>query len=106
MYKLSIFIAQSIIVVIFLNFEFRVTRELKTTHMGLYCFLSFNLNTRENQDVNSDSFDKDFTNIFISLEQVREIRNLIDNILEEEEEFYESDEFTDDISSGSHSFNG
>jgi hypothetical protein len=80
----------TVILAVILNFEFRTVRELNRTHFGWYCFLSIDLN-RPSEKRSGGYFDKEFSNVFINSEQIDEIRNQITDILEREDENYESD---------------
>lgn len=77
------------VLAVMLNFEFRAVNELDKTHFGWYCFLSIDMN-RTSEKKFSGYYDKKFSNIFISSEQIDEIRNQITDILEREDEDYEN----------------
>ena len=83
-------LAAVIAFVILLNFEFRAVKEFEKTHFGWYCFLSFDIN-RQSQKNSEGYFDREFSNIFISSEQIDEIRNQITDILEREDETNETE---------------
>jgi len=88
-------ICGALILVVLLNFEFRAVRELERTHYGIYCFLSFDIN-RQTFKSTPGYFDREFQNVFISSEQIEEIRDQITDMLEREDESNEP-ENTDDL---------
>lgn len=81
------------IFLILLNFEFRAVREFERTHYGWYCYLSFDFNRKSKQK--ESMFYREFQNIFISSEQIDEIRDQITDILEREDENDASDSYVD-----------
>jgi|GEM_PF-4359253 len=84
----------ALIIVLMLNFEFRAVRELERTHFGIYCFLSFDIN-KQSFKGSPGYFDREFRNIFISSEQIEEIRNQITDLLEREDESNETKNIDD-----------
>lgn len=94
MLEKKISICGALIFVVLLNFEFRAVRELEKTHFGIYCFLSFNINKSLIKG-SPGYFDRDFRNIFISSEQIEEIRDYITDMLEREDEPYETENIDD-----------
>lgn len=87
-------ICGALIFVVLLNFEFRAVRELERTHLGIYCFLSFDINRQSFKD-SPGYFDNEFSNIFINSEQIEEIRDYITDILEREDETDETENIDD-----------
>jgi hypothetical protein len=90
------YICGTLLLVLILNFEFRAVRELERTHFGIYCFLSFDINRQSFKD-SPGYFDTEFSSIFISSEQIEEIRDQITDMLEREDESNET-ESTDSFS--------
>ena len=67
--------------------EMRITKELGNYHYGWFCLFSFDFG--DHQSSGKKSFQKDyaeFENIFISSQEMDEIRDQINYMLEEEDE--------------------
>jgi len=67
--------------------EMRITKELEHYHYGWFCHLSFDSGRMESSKNRIPYLqDEKFENIFISSEEMDEIRDQINYMLEEEEE--------------------
>jgi hypothetical protein len=65
----------------------RITKELGNYHYGWFCHFSFNFNHVNSSNVENPYLrDEKFENIFISSEEMDEIKDQINYMLEEEEE--------------------
>ncbi|MGI6393325.1 MAG: hypothetical protein ACOX2F_01110 [bacterium] len=70
-----------------LSSEMRVTREFERYHFGWFCHLSVNFNKPESSKAKSPLLHGEkFGNVFISSEEMDEIRNQINYMLEAEDE--------------------
>ncbi|HPA55977.1 MAG TPA: hypothetical protein PLX56_04500 [bacterium] len=67
--------------------EMRITKELGNYHYGWFCLFSFDFGHPDGSNIRTPRLQEEqFENIFISSEEMDEIRDQINYMLEEEEE--------------------
>ncbi|HRZ80274.1 MAG TPA: hypothetical protein P5044_09720 [bacterium] len=76
---------------VFIGFEFRVVREFDDIHYGWYCSISINAGQNHGKKPDGLLYSEEFGNIFLSSEEMDEIKNRINYLLESEDEENEQD---------------
>lgn len=90
----------------FIGLEFRMVREFDDIHYGWYCSISIHENENPGKKPDGLLYTGEFENIFLSSEEMDEIKNRINYLLESEDEeneqgsdkIYEPDDIPSDSS--------
>lgn len=80
---------------VFFSFEIRAVREFENFHYGWYCSLSVDAGNNLKSSVPQNFYNEQFENVFLTSEEIDEIRNEINDLLYMEDEPDEKTQNTD-----------